>query len=299
MATSVSVSTSYAGEFAGKYIASALLSATTLEQGLVEIKPNVKFKEVVKKMSINDIVKNASCDFDPTSTIALTERVLQPESFQVNLQLCKKDFRNDWEAISMGYSSFDNLPASFSDFLIAQVAAKVAQKTEQTIWSGVNANAGEFDGFTTLFAADSDVIDVAGTTITASNVVAELEKVLDAVPSALYGSENLIMYVPQNVARAYMRALSANNYKFESYVGEKPMDFQGVRLAMVNGLASNKIVAAESTNLFFGTGLMSDHQEVRVIDTAETLGDDNVRIVMRYTAGVQYGLGAEVVYYTA
>ena len=299
MATSVSVSTTYSGEFAGKYIASALLSATTLEQGLVEIKPNVKFKEVIKKMSVNDIVKNASCDFDATSTIALTERVLQPESFQVNLQLCKADFRNDWEAISMGYSAFDNLPASFSDFMIAHVAAKVAQKTEQTIWSGVNSNAGEFDGFTTLFAADSDVIDVAGTAITADNVVDELGKVLDSVPAALYGREDLMIYIPQNVARAYMRALGTANYKFESFVGEKPLDFEGVRLAMVNGLASNKMVAAQSSNLFFGTGLVSDSQEVRLIDLAEIDGSQNVRVVMRYTAGVQYGLGSEVVYYTA
>lgn len=299
MATSVSVSTTYSGEFAGKYIASALLSATTLEQGLVEIKPNVKFKEVIKKMSINDIVKNATCDFDATSSVALTERILQPESFQVNLQLCKADFRNDWEAISMGYSAFDNLPASFSDFMIAHVAAKVAQKTEQTIWSGVNANAGEFDGFTTLFAADASVIDVAGTTIDSSNVVEELGKILDAVPSALYGKEDLIIYVPQNVARAYMRALGTANYKFESFVGEKPMDFEGVRLAMVNGLASNKIVAAQSSNLFFGTGLVSDSQEVRLIDMSEIDGSQNVRVVMRYTAGVQYGLGSEIVYYTA
>jgi hypothetical protein len=299
MATSVSVSTTYTGEFAGKYIASALLSATTLEQGLVEIKPNVKFKEVIKKMSINDIVKNATCDFDATSSVALTERILQPESFQVNLQLCKADFRNDWEAISMGYSAFDNLPASFSDFMIAHVAAKVAQKTEQTIWSGVNANAGEFDGFTTLFAADADVIDVTGTTIDSSNVVEELGKVLDAVPSALYGREDLMIYIPQNVARAYMRALGTANYKFESFVGEKPLDFEGVRLAMVNGLASNKIVAAQSSNLFFGCGLMSDNQEVRLIDMSEIDGSQNVRVVMRYTAGVQYGLGSEVVYYRA
>lgn len=299
MATSVSVSTTYTGEFAGKYIASALLSATTLEQGLVEIKPNVKFKEVIKKMSINDIVKNATCDFDATSSVALTERILQPESFQVNLQLCKADFRNDWEAISMGYSAFDNLPASFSDFMIAHVAAKVAQKTEQTIWSGVNANAGEFDGFTTLFAADADVIDVAGTTIDSSNVVEELGKVLDSVPSALYGREDLMIYIPQNVARAYMRALGTANYKFESFVGEKPLDFEGVRLAMVNGLASNKMVAAQSSNLFFGTGLVSDNQEVRLIDMSEIDGSQNVRVVMRYTAGVQYGLGSEIVYYTA
>ena len=207
MATTTSITTTYAGEFAGKYIAAALLSGITLDKGLIEIKPNVKYKEVIKKVATDGIVKNATCDFDATSTLTLTERILQPEEFQVNLQLCKKDFRSDWEAIQMGYSVYDNLPASFTDFLIAHVAEKVAQKIEQNIWAGVNASAGEFDGFTTLFTADSDVVDVTATTVTAANVVTELGKLVDAIPSTLYGKEDLTLYVPQNVAKAYVRAL--------------------------------------------------------------------------------------------
>ena len=90
MATTTSITTSYAGEFAGEYIAAALLSGVTLSQGGVSIKPNIKFKEVIKKLSMNDILKDASCDFNPTSNVTLTERILQPEEFQVNLQLCKR-----------------------------------------------------------------------------------------------------------------------------------------------------------------------------------------------------------------
>ena len=91
MATTTSITTTYAGEFAGKYISAALLSGKTLAEGAITVKPNVKFKEVVKKISTDAIVKNATCDFDPTSTVTLTERILQPEEFQVNLELCKKD----------------------------------------------------------------------------------------------------------------------------------------------------------------------------------------------------------------
>ena len=134
MATTTSITTTYAGEFAGQYISAALLSGTTLDNGLITVKPNIKFKEVIKKVSTDGLVKDAVCDFDPTSTITLTERIIQPDYQQVNLQLCKKDFQNDWDAISMGYSAFQNLPTSFADFLIGHVAAKVAQKTEQNIF---------------------------------------------------------------------------------------------------------------------------------------------------------------------
>ena len=308
MATTTSITTTYAGEFAGKYIAAALLSGTTLDKGLIEIKPNVKYKEVIKKVATDGIVKNATCDFDPTSTLTLTERILQPEEFQVNLQLCKKDFRSDWEAIQMGYSVYDNLPANFTDFLIAHVAEKVAQKIEQNIWAGVNASAGEFDGFTTLFAADADVVDVTATTVTAANVVTELGKLVDAIPSTLYGKEDLTLYVPQNVAKAYVRALGgfaasgvcANGVdnKGTMWYGQGDLNFDGIRVAMVNGLGSNKMVAAQASNLYFGTGLLSDHNEVKVLDLGDVDGSQNIRIVMRFTAGVQYGFGSEVVLYS-
>ena len=193
MATTTSITTTYAGEFAGKYISAALLSGSTIANGGIEVKPNIKFKEVIKRIATDAIVKNATCDFDATSTVTLTERIITPEEFQVNLQLCKKDFKSDWEAVQMGYSGFDNLPPAFADFLLSHVVAKVAEKTEQNIWRGVNATAGEFDGFQVLATADATVIDVAGVSggVTAANVIGELGKVVDAIPAALYGKEDL------------------------------------------------------------------------------------------------------------
>jgi len=308
MATNTSITTTYAGEFAGKYISAALLSASTIENGGIEVKPNIKYKEVIKKIATDDVLKDATCDFDPTSTVTLTERIIQPEEFQVNLQLCKKDFRSDWEAVQMGVSAFDSLPPSFADFLIAHVAAKVAQKNETNIWSGTNATAGEFDGLVTLMTADADVIDVVGTTVTAANVIDELGKVVDAIPSTLYGKEDLNLYVSQNVARAYVRALggfgaaglgaNGTNAQGTQWWNNGSLSFDGVSIFVANGLGDNYIVAAEKSNLYFGTGLLSDHNEVKVIDMADIDGSQNVRVVMRLTAGVQYGIGSDIVLYT-
>jgi hypothetical protein len=319
MATTTSITTTYAGEFAGKYISAALLSGVTLDKGGIEIKPNVKFKEVIKKLATDsNVIKDATCDFTDTAAITLTERILQPEEFQVNLELCKKDFRSDWEAVSMGYSAFDNLPPKFSDYLIGHVSGLVAEKTENNIWSGVNANAGEFDGFTTLLGADSDVIDVSAATVTSSNVIAQLGAIVDAIPSALYGKEDLFIYVSQNIARAYVRALggfgilqNAAGTENVSDIGANgvsgqgtmwwqngALSFDGVKLFVANGLGDNKAVAAQKSNLFFGTGLLSDHNEVKVIDMADLDGSQNVRVVMRFTSGVQYGIGSEIVLYS-
>ena len=307
MATTTSITTTYAGESAGQFIAAALLSADTIDKGLITVKPNIKFKEVIKKAAMDDILKDGTCDFSATSTLTLTERILAPETFQVNLNLCKADFRSDWQAVEMGYSAYDELPSSFADFLIAEVAAKVAAANENNIWQGANATAGEFDGFTVLFAADADVVDVVGTTVTASNVITELGKVVDAIPATLYGKEDLTLYVAPNVARAYVRALggfaatiggSGTDNKGTQWFAGQELSFDGVRVAMVSGMPSNDMVAAQTSNLYFGTGLLNDSQEVKILDMGDLDGSQNVRVIMRMTAGIQYGIGAEIVYYT-
>ena len=308
MATTTSITTTYAGEFAGKYISAALLSGKTLAEGNITIKPNIKYKEVVKKVATDGIVKDATCDFTDTSTITLTERIIQPEEFQVNLELCKKDFRSDWEAVQMGYSAYDNLPPAFADFLIAHAADKVAQKIEQNIWNGTNATTGEFDGFNVLVAADSDVVDVSGSPITAANVVTELGKIVDAIPSAIYGSEDLTIYAAPNIYRAYIRALGGfgasglgaagtDNKGTQWYSEGQGLQFDGVKIVLAQGLVNEQALCAEKSNLWFGTGLMSDQNEVKVIDMADLDGSQNVRVVMRFTAGIQYGIGSEIVWY--
>jgi|TARA_R100000482_G_scaffold83607_3_gene33248 hypothetical protein len=308
---SVSITSTYAGEFAGKYIGAALLSASTIDNGGIEVMPNVKFKAVMKKASFDTIVKDATCDFQTgQGTLTLTEKILTPEEFQVNLDICKKDLHSDWEAAQMGFSAFDNLPPQFSDFVISRVAAEVANRTELNIWSGDTATSGQFNGFTKLLSTDANLPaaqEIAGTTVTASNVIAQLGSVVDALPSALYGKEDLYIYVSQNIARAYVRALggfgasglgaNGTNNMGTQWWNNGSLSFDGVKLFVAHGLADNDMIAAQKSNLFFGTGLLNDMNEVRVIDMADYDGSQNVRVVMRFTAGVQYAIVEDIVTY--
>ena len=309
MATTTSITTTYSGEFAGKYIAAALLSAPTLDKGGITIHPNVKYKQVIQKVATDDIVKNASCDFSATSTVTLTEKVLAPEEFQVNLQLCKKDFHSTWQSMEMGYGAFDVLPKSFADYLIAYAAEKVAAAMETTIWTGANATAGQFDGIAVQIAADADLPsaqEVTGTTVTASNVITELGKIVDALPARLYGKEDLTLYVSNNIYRAYVRALGgfaasgvgANGYdnKGTNQVIDA-LYFDGVKVFMANGLAANTAILTQVSNLHFATGLLSDLNQVKVLDMADLDGSENVRVIMRFTADAKYGFAGDMVTY--
>jgi hypothetical protein len=210
----------------------------------------------------------------------------------------------------MGLSAHQSLPSNFADFLIGHVAAKVAQRTEQSIWGGATSNNGQFDGFSTTLAADADLPagqEVAGTTVTSANVITELGKIADAVPSTLYGSEDLYIYVSQNIARAYVRALggfgasglgaAGTNDMGTQWWNNGSLSFDGIKLFVANGLGDDVAVAAEKSNLYFGTGLLADHNEVKLLDMADLDGSQNVRVVMRFTAGVQYGIIDEIVTY--
>ena len=297
-------SNTYAGEFAGKYIAAALFSSPTIDKELITVLPNVRYKEVIQKFDFSNLIGNAACDFGNATpaSMSINEQVLTTEEFQVNLQLCKKQLRQTWEATMMAPSVLnDTLPTSFSDFVIGYVAQQVAQQNETNIWQGANATVGQFDGLVTLMCTASgssnSPVFVSASAVTSASVINELQKVVNAIPSAVYGKEDLSIYVPANIVKAYAFALGTANYQFGAYVGGKPLDFLGIPLQYCPGLASNTMVAAQKSNLFFGTALKADFNEVRVLDMADLDGSQNVRFVMRYAAGVQFGVGGDIVAY--
>ena len=308
MALTITGST-YAGEFAGKYIAAALLSAPTLEKGGLTIHPNVKFKQVIQRVATGNIVANASCDFSDSTTVTLTERVLAPEEFQVNLQLCALTLGASWQAAEMGYSAYNSIPKTFEDFVLAHVAEKVASSMETTIWQGTNATAGQFDGIQTQISADANLPsaqEVGGTSVTASNVIAQLGLLVDAIPSRLYGAEDLKLYVSQNIYKAYIRSLGgfgASGLGSAGVNAQGPNQvlgdvyFDGIPVFMANGLSNNVAIATPTSNLHFATGLLNEMNEARVIDMRPIDGSQNFRVVLRFTADAKYGFAEDVVTY--
>jgi len=314
--------TTYSGEFAGQYIAAALLSANTLDKKLVTIMPNVKYREVIQKVAQSGIVQDASCDFQTSGSVTLTEQLITPKELQVNLTLCKENFVKSWQALQLGYSAFDTIPKTFNDYLIGQVLAQVAASTETSIWQGAylplvtgESTNGNFAGFQSRFSASiaaggatavlpaltGSVIDSGS--ITSANVINKIGNVYNTIPNTVYGKEDLVIYVSTNVAKAYQTALGGNanqsGFNTQMNVGEKPFNFQGIEIVMCPGMSDNKMVAAQKSNLFFGTGLLSDYQEVKVLDMSDIDGSQNFRLVARYTAATQFGIGQDIVYYGA
>ena len=313
LATATNITTTYAGQFSGTYIAAALLSASTIDDGGLTIKSNISFKEVLKKLSTDALVKTATCDFDPTSTITLTERIIEPKNLQVNLNLCSNDFLSDWESQQMGFGLATTLPPTFSDFLIAHVAAEVAQSTEENIWRGDTAAASvnSFDGFEKLIAAAVAAVEIpaaqaiAGVALTSLNIIEEMSKVVAAIPNTLYGKEDLFVYVSSKAAKLYVQALggfatgmtnNGVNNMGTTWFNNGSLMINGVKVFVSPGLSDDKMYAAQRSNLYFGCGLLNSQNEVKVLDMRDLDGSSNIRMVMRFSAAVQFGTNDIVSY---
>jgi len=296
MATTTSLTTTYAGREAAGYIRAAFLSNESL--AAVTIKENIEYKQVVRRLVDEVTFANATCDFTATGTVTLSERILTLEKFQVHRQLCKKDFLADWEAKS---EQNGQLHASLSDALIANVMAGVAARNEVVIWQGVNATAGEYAGFETLFLADAAVLDVATPeAITSANVIEEMGKLVLTLPTRVRrATEKPVIAVSSNVAEAYRTAILGLGGGYYLYQGESVvMNWQGqYDVIECPGMSDDTMAFYQKSNLWFGTNLLDQWNTVALLDMYQYDLSDNVRFACSFFAGVQYGFGDEIAFY--
>lgn len=298
MATTETISSNYAGEAAMRFFSNVLLAPTTITNGGVSFQDGIRFKWNLPTLNLSGIIADATCDFTDVGTITRNERVLEVEGAEVNLRLCKSKYRPTFDR--MGASYWSNLAPEFANYLIALVGANVAENRELTIWQGVDATAGEFDGFETIFTNEPlqpAAYEIAGTTVTAGNVIAELQKVVDAADSALYSNESFAIRVGTNIMKHYIAAQAALGYLDRYNVGRSELNFQGVPLIHCAGMSDDKMFATYSDNLFYGIGEAQDAQRVDVIDQQPLDGSDNVNVVMKWADGVVCANPADVITY--
>jgi hypothetical protein len=308
MATTIDVTSSYDGTFAGEYISDAILSTNSLTNGVITVKPNILGTRIVKRLTISDdIVQDASCDFASNGTVTIDERKITPKLLKINLEDCKQNYIDDYEVANMGNSAWKNYPKAVSDAIIARSLATGMAKTERNIWSGIDA-AGQFEGFETLARADVNVVDVVTpVAITAANVIDELTRALDTTLEEVREMPGFQIAVSPNIFNAYVRALGGfmtnlggagvDNKGTTWFQGGESVPFEETRVVKCKGMSSNTMFLTYPQNLEFGTALLADHNKVKVIDMEDNDGSENVRFIARYSSAVQYGFGGDIVFY--
>lgn len=295
MATTNSITTTYVGKDSGQFISPVLKSGLTLANDGLTIRNEVNYKSRITKLALSGIIKDATCDFDPTGTVTQTESWLTVKLLEVNLQLCKNDYYPDF----IGQDMFPGSPMNqaFLQYLLIRIGETVADALETAIWQGV-AGAGSFDGFETKFAADATVVDVSTpVAITSSNAISEARRALAAASASIIAKSDTYLYVGSTVYFALKQAYNSADAGAPN--DRELVTVDGVKVFYAPGMKAGSMVVAQKSNLFFGTWASSDAQEIAVKDMKEVDLSDNIRFAMSFFAGVGYAYGAEVVYYAS
>jgi hypothetical protein len=298
MATVLNIDTNFIGEVAGEYVGKMIKEANTISEGLVTILPNIVSTTYLRKVESSEGFVDYVCGFQPNGSITLSEYAITPKKIKWEQELCKEDFRQLWTAQEMGFSAHnDTLPATEQAAILAQMAKVVARKVDQDIWNGTLATTGDLGGLIPQLVADATVIDVVGAVITSANVEAELGKFVDAVPDEVIGAADLILGVSTNVLRALKKVQGSFARSNGTFSNPSEFDFNGYTLTEVKALPANIMVAYAKSNVTFITGLLADHNEIRIKDMDESDLSGQIRMKVVLTGAIGYAFGAEIVLY--
>lgn len=311
----ISASTTYAGELALPFMSAAISAGDTLANGWVRQMDNVHYKAVIPTLnSDTGILQAGSCTFNDGASTTLAERVVTLSELKVNEEICRGTVYPTWHGATGGRQTTDSWSTEFGNYLLALVAAKTAEMIELAIWRGISSTMNGFisvDGAAPTAAAElgssvgATTVDIAG--ITAANAIAQFGLVYETAATskpAILTKPDIAFFVSPKTFALYLQALATtgaadnvgqgyNNQVTNQDLGS--VNYLGVPVRRCPGMIDNHIVLTYAENLVVGTNNGTDQSYAEAIPTYKTLGDDNVRVVMRMAIGTQTVTPADII----
>lgn len=309
----------YAGEAADFFVAPAILGADTLANNWATSLSGIQNKAVVSGASVANPIVAASCDFPDNDNVTVDERVLTLTDLAVGETLCRGTILPTWQGMTGARDSMPWANDSFRNFVVATVAAKVAENVEIGIWrggltagqKGFLSNDGTFNAATDLAngtLAGATTVDI-GTGITSANAITHFNavyaKMAETTPAALT-KPDIAFYVSPKTYAHYCQQLAGLGSAVANTTGQGinnqataqsflNVGFMGIPIHVTGGVFDDAIVMTQESNLYVGSNLQTDYTQARYIDAWQYDGSDNVKISMRFGLGTQSGRAVEAV----
>jgi hypothetical protein len=264
--------------------------------------PGVKDKTKLATVLFSQPLQASNCSFTaPDDDLSAVE--IQVCALSSMAQICQFDLEQSFLALQMAKgSNGDFTVASFMDFYWNEMAKAIGNDLELIRWQGdtesANATLALCDGYIKGLLADSTVIDVNNTTVTASNVLAELAKIFAVAPAAIVRKKaDLRLYVSTNIANAYELAAASGNTM--TYVTTPlALTYLGVKVVVCEGMPNDTAVLALKGSLIYAFDAEGDSKALKAVNLSDTVAEPYIRTRANMKVGFTHVNGAQIVLYS-
>lgn len=264
--------------------------------------PGVKDKTKLATVLFSQPLQASNCSFSaPADDLNAVE--ISVCALSSMAQICQFDLEQSFLALQMAKgSNGDFSVASFMDFYWNEMAKAIGQDIELIRWQGdtesVDTTLALCDGYIKGLLADATVVDVTGTTVTASNVLAELAKIFAAAPAQIIRKKaDLRLYVSTNIANAYELAAASGNTM--TYITETlNLTYLGVKVVVCEGMPDNTAVLALKDSLIYAFDAEGDSKALKAVNLSDTVAEPYIRTRANMKVGFTHVNGAEIVLYS-
>ncbi len=261
---------------------------------------STKNSVLVPQLSLSGITKTGEfCDFGATGSVTLSRKEVEVCPSYVNLEICKKDIEATFlsERMRAGQLNGEYAPSEMTDFLIDYVKEQVLFDLEVQTWNGATTSCS--GGLIGQALDDATTLKVTATAsaITSTNVIGEIQKVLNEVPDKVRAKNDFVLYVSRQIAFQLTEALGALTIPYFTAENKPVLAYNGYTIKETPGLNAKQMFAANLSNLWNVNDLGSDEQRLIVIDMTNSTTEPKARLAMAFKYSASYGIGSEVVVY--
>lgn len=132
--------------------------------------------------------------------------------------------------------------------------------------------------------------------INKSNVISYLETMIRVTPEQVVRAADFGIYIPIHMANSFQDALLAAGVAggLNVYQNEYGWQYKGHQIFVQPYFDANTILTTRVGNLFFGTDLVSDQNEVNAIYMKPVTMDDEYRYSAKFSSCVNYGYATQM-----
>ena len=293
MALNVSTLSNYVEEKRLPLIAKSFLRGKTID--LIQIETGVLQDTALNLVSAQvQFGDGASCGWNPTDGVALSQRLLKPTFLKINQAFCDKDLLKKWASYEVKLAAGrEQLP--FEESFMEEIANAINESIEKLVWQGDSSHTNEPDGFLKILEAVSSGV-VSATWSAGTTAYNKIKTVYNAIPANIIDKEDTVIFVGEETYREFIQDLvSANLYHFspDYKAGEYMLPGTAIRVIAVNGLnGTGKIVAGRLSNFFYGVGAEDDKD---TFDFWYSQDNREFRLAVYFAMAVQVAYPNEIV----